>query len=60
MLNPPVAAVKKIDRDIQRLEEELSDRLGTQVSIRSRKGGAGKLTIEYVSHEQLESILNKL
>lgn len=60
MLNPPVAAIKKIDRDIQRLEEELSDRLGTQVSIRSRKGGAGKLTIEYVSHEQLESILNKL
>lgn len=60
MLNPPVAAIKKIDRDIQRLEEELSDRLGTQVNIQSRKGGAGKLTIEYVSHEQLESILNKL
>ncbi len=60
MLNPPVAATKKIDRDIQRLEEDLSERLGTQVNIQSRKGGAGKLTIEYVSHEQLESILNKL
>lgn len=60
MLNPPVAAIKKVDRDIQRLEEELSDRLGTQVNIKSRKGGAGKLTIEYVSHEQLESILNRL
>ena len=60
MLNPPVTAIKKIDRDIQRLEEELSDRLGTHVNIRSRKGGAGKLTIEYVSHEQLESILSKL
>lgn len=60
MLNPPVTAIKKIDRDIQRLEEELSDRLGTHVNIRSRKGGAGKLTIEYVSHEQLESILSQL
>lgn len=60
MLNPPIAAIKKIDRDIQRLEEELSDRLGTQVNIQSRKSGAGRLTIEYVSHEQLESILNKL
>ncbi len=60
MLNPSVAATKKIDRDIQRLEEDLSERLGTQVNIQSRKGGAGKLTIEYVSHEQLESILNKL
>lgn len=60
MLNPPIAAIKKIDRDIQRLEENLSDRLGTRVNIQSRKGGAGKLTIEYASHEQLEGILNKL
>ncbi len=60
MLNPPIAAIKKIDRDIQRLEENLSDRLGTRVNIQSRKGGAGKLTIEYTSHEQLEGILNKL
>ncbi|WP_413437986.1 ParB/RepB/Spo0J family partition protein [Sulfuriferula sp. GW1] len=60
MLNPPIAAIKKIDRDIQRLEESLSDRLGTRVNIQSRKGGAGKLTIEYASHEQLEGILRKL
>ena len=60
MLNPPIAAIKKIDRDIQRLEENLSDRLGTRVNIQSRKGGAGKLTIEYASHEQLEGILSKL
>lgn len=60
MLNPPIATIQKIDRDIQRLEETLSDRLGTRVNILSRKGGAGKLTIEYASHEQLEGILNKL
>ncbi|MHB1245813.1 MAG: ParB/RepB/Spo0J family partition protein [Sulfuriferula sp.] len=60
MLNPPIATAKKIDRDIQRLEETLSDRLGTRVNILSRKGGAGKLTIEYASHEQLEGILGKL
>lgn len=60
MLNPPIATTQKTDRDIQRLEETLSDRLGTRVNILSRKGGAGKLTIEYASHEQLEGILNKL
>ncbi|GBL44898.1 chromosome (plasmid) partitioning protein ParB [Sulfuriferula multivorans] len=60
LLNPPITAIKKIDRDIQRLEENLSDRLGTRVNIQSRKGGAGKLTIEYASHEQLEGILSKL
>ena len=60
MLNPSIATTKKIDRDIQRLEETLSDRLGTRVNILSRKSGAGKLTIEYASHEQLEGILNKL
>ncbi|MES2365931.1 MAG: ParB/RepB/Spo0J family partition protein [Pseudomonadota bacterium] len=60
MLKPPIATAKKIDRDIQRLEETLSDRLGTRVNIHSRKGGAGKLTIEYASHEQLEGILGKL
>lgn len=59
MLSPPVKAEKKVDRDVQRLEQDLSDRLGTRVNIQSRKGGAGRLTIEFVSHEQLDSILSR-
>jgi ParB family chromosome partitioning protein len=60
LLAPTAAASKKPDRDIQNLEEALSDSLGTRVNIQPRKGGAGKLTIEYLSHEQLEVVLNKL
>jgi ParB family chromosome partitioning protein len=60
LLAPTPAASKKPDRDIQNLEEALSDSLGTRVNIKPRKGGAGKLTIEYLSHEQLEVVLNKL
>jgi ParB family chromosome partitioning protein len=56
----PLVSNKKPDRDIQNLEEALSDSLGTRVNIQPRKGGAGKLTIEYLSHEQLEVVLNKL
>ena len=60
MQAPTPVASKKPDRDIQNLEEALSDSLGTRVNIQPRKGGAGKLTIEYLSHEQLEVVLNKL
>ena len=60
MQAPTPIASKKPDRDIQNLEEALSDSLGTRVNIQPRKGGAGKLTIEYLSHEQLEVVLNKL
>ena len=60
MLNPATPAVKKIDQDIMRLEQHISDRLGARVSIQTRKGGAGKLTIEYSSNEQLDGILSRL
>lgn len=60
MLNPATPAVKKIDQDILRLEQDMSDRLGARVSIQTRKGGAGKLTIEYSSNEQLDGILSRL
>ena len=60
LLAPTPVASKNPDRDIQNLEEALSDSLGTRVNIQPRKGGAGKLTIEYLSHEQLEVVLNKL
>ncbi len=49
------------DRDVARLEEEVSARLGTTVKIRaaSRKG-SGKLVIAYGSLDQLDALLTKL
>jgi ParB family chromosome partitioning protein len=49
------------DRDVARLEEELSGQLGTTVSIRTgAKPGSGKLMIHYSSLDQLELLLNRL
>jgi ParB family chromosome partitioning protein len=50
----------KTDRDVARLAEDLSERLGTRVTIQPGKKGAGKLTIAYGSLDQLEAILARL
>jgi ParB family chromosome partitioning protein len=61
LLNPrkkhPAQAV---DRDLLRLQEELSDDLGANVAIRSNKKGAGKVTIEFGSLDQLDGLLARL
>ena len=48
------------DRDLQALEEELSEILGTTVSLKSIRGGRGKLTIDYASLDQLDNVLQIL
>ena len=56
----PAARRRKTDRDLARLEEEASERLGTTVEIRPGKKGSGKLTIHYSSLDQLDELLKKL
>ena len=58
-LNPPIkkGADKKADRDLLRLEEELSDRLGATVKISANRKGGGSLTIRFGSLDQLDSLL---
>jgi ParB family chromosome partitioning protein len=61
LLNPPAKrAAPRVSRDVQRLQEELSDLLGAVVKLASGAKGRGKLTIEYSNLDQLEGILNKL
>jgi len=48
------------DRDVLSLEENLSERLATQVNIRSNRKGAGKLTIAFTSLDQLDEILRRI
>jgi ParB family chromosome partitioning protein len=48
-------------RDIQRLEEEVSEKLGTTVEIKPvGKKGSGRLVISYMSHEHLDDLLARL
>jgi len=51
----------KADRDVARLEEEVSQRLGTTVKIQTGfKPGSGKLVIQYSTLDQLDALLRKL
>ncbi len=49
--------LKNKDRDIVKLEEELGDKLGMQVSIRHGRSGGGKLTFNYGSIDELDTLL---
>ncbi len=51
---------KKADRDLARLEEELSGSLGTTVEIRPARKGRGKLLVHYSSLDHLEQLLKRL
>jgi ParB family chromosome partitioning protein len=51
---------KRTDRDLARLEEELSESLGTSVEIKAGRKGSGKLVIRYSSLEHLDGLLAKL
>lgn len=52
--------IKSVDPDVQRLERQLSDKLGAGVSIAYNKKGRGKLMIKFFSLDQLEGILSHL
>lgn len=53
-------SVKRPDRDVARLEEEMAQQIGTRIEIRSAKGGAGRLVVYYSSHAQLDGLLERL
>jgi ParB family chromosome partitioning protein len=51
----------RTDRDVARLEEEWSQRLGTTVKIQTgMRPGSGKLVIQYATLDQLDTLLRKL
>ena len=61
ILNPKQKQAIKLrpSGDILRFEEELAERFGTKVEIKPGKKGAGKLVINYSSHEHLDDLLSK-
>lgn len=61
LLNPPkpVSAVQE-NRDLLRLQEEISDCLGASVAIRANKKGVGKVLIDFASLDQLDGLLARM
>lgn len=60
LLKPATAAPAQRDRDVVRLEEELSERLAASVHIRANRKGAGRLVIEFADLEQLDGLLGRI
>lgn len=58
--HPSTKKIKKPDRDLLRLQEDVSERLGAQVDIKPKKNGRGNIVIHYSSLDQLDDILSKL
>ena len=48
------------DRDLARLEEEISERLGTTVEIRAGRKGKGKIVLHFSGLDHLDQLLKKL
>jgi len=49
----------RVDPDVQRLERELSEKLGARVTLKSQGPGGGKLVITFSTNEELEGILTR-
>ncbi len=60
LLNPePKHKKAKPDRDILHLQEELAQHMGTSIEIKVGKKGAGKLIIDYTSHDHLDELIQR-
>jgi ParB family chromosome partitioning protein len=57
---PAVKKAKRSDRDLARLEEEVSQRLGATVEIKPARKGRGKLVVHYASLDHLDELLKRL
>ncbi|HVS26905.1 MAG TPA: ParB/RepB/Spo0J family partition protein [Burkholderiales bacterium] len=51
---------EKPDRDLIRLQEELSEKLGATVNIKPGKRGTGRLIVHYASLDELDNLISKL
>ena len=61
LLNPvPVKEKQEKSRDVQRLEQTLSEHIGSAVQIQYNQKGKGKLVIQYSSLDELDGILGKM
>ena len=53
-------AVRIKDPDIERLQQNISEKLGAKVSIKHTNKGAGNIVIQYTSLDELEGVLEHI
>jgi len=61
ILHPAAKSKRKLttDRDVARLEDELSEEIGTTIQIKPGKKGAGRLVVAYSSPDHLDDLLSR-
>lgn len=59
-LKPVGDAIREISADVKAIESHLSDLLGLKVKIDQNEGGAGAVTFEYKSLDQLDMLCQRL
>ena len=57
---PKPRVPRAVDRDVERLQEELAQKLGTAVRIKQQGKGRGVLMVSYGSLDQLDAVIEKL
>lgn len=57
---PAARRAAAADPDVQRLEQNLGEKLGTRVAIQQGRGGRGKLVVHYHSLDELDGILSRI
>ncbi len=60
VLKPVEKKAVSPDRDVARLEEELSEKLGASVHISANRKGSGRLNIAFSSLDQLDDLLRRI
>ena len=55
--SPSVPSARVSDPHLESLADRLKQHLGTRVAVRSRRGGKGKIVIDYFSAEELDRLL---
>jgi ParB family chromosome partitioning protein len=60
LLKPRTHVAPEKDRDVLILEETLSEKLGSKVSIHANRKGSGRLVIEFAGLDQLDGLLKRI
>jgi ParB family chromosome partitioning protein len=58
--SPATRRKPRTDRDLARLEDDVSQRLGTTVQIRPGRKGSGTIVLHYSGLDHLDQLLKKL
>ena len=56
----PAPKLATADPDVVALEQRLSETLGARVRIQAKRTGAGRITIDYHSMDELEGLLGRI